>query len=204
MQTTLIVFAANLLRSIQCVETDLMQCFEFWLQCFVAKSVLWFLVSTFVLKMVLVSKNEWYEGRNGPQRRESLHQLHHYGKSQCSREHFELVLFVGQKPLRSGILSTPPHIAENINTATKMAKTKPTCPLESGRVSSSTFVHLLSGLFSWSLFICWTLCFRGNWNSQSRNQTENWETKRTNHKPKTGRKNKGNQKLGENETSKAY
>ena len=51
-----------------------------------------------------------------PQRKGSLRQLRHHGKSQCWREHCELFLFASQTQRQSGILSILRHIAEKLNT----------------------------------------------------------------------------------------
>ena len=131
-----------------------------------------------------------------PQRRQILLQWRQCDKSRCSLEHFVLFLSASQNPSRFGTFSTQRHIAENLVNTLRKCLSQFTWPLESGKVSVRTRVHLLRGslwckrFMSWLFFIwfsrkksmaacfqywnkCWKKTLWGNSNSQSRNQTRN-------------------------------
>ena len=90
-----------------------------------------------------------------PQRRQILHQWRQCDKSRCSPEHYVLFLSASQNPSLFGTFSTQRHIAESLVYALRKCLSQFTCPLESGKVSVSTRVHLLRGSLWCKRFMSW-------------------------------------------------
>ena len=90
-----------------------------------------------------------------PQRRQILHQWRQCDKSRCSLEHYVLFLSASQNPSRFGTFSTQRHIAENLVNTFRKCLSQFTWPLESGKVSVRTRVHLLRGSLWCKRFMSW-------------------------------------------------